>query len=170
MCSRTIKCLGTVCGVFLWGILCRWIKLEMVEPLCKCAGTRLNINPCSWCFNCNGDFKIKRFGLVLTIFNEGAYLTFESIFHKALYLFLVWLWNHARICSWNQPVLSNKGKVSCSRKQLGSLMGLEPKISTLQIIAIRWTMPTLRCTVKLQTVCYCRIVIVIEGVKVEGYY
>jgi len=29
----------------------------------------------------------------------------------------------ARICSWNQPVLSNKGKVSCSRKQRGPLMG-----------------------------------------------
>jgi len=23
--------------------------------------------------------------------------------------------NHAQICSWNQPVLSNEGKVSCSR-------------------------------------------------------
>jgi len=28
------------------------------------------------------------FGLVLTIFNEGAYLTFKSIFHKALKLLL----------------------------------------------------------------------------------
>jgi len=28
-----------------------------------------------------------KFGLVLTIFNEGAYLTFKSIFHKALNLF-----------------------------------------------------------------------------------
>jgi len=27
------------------------------------------------------------FGLVLTIFNEGAYLTFKLIFHKALNLF-----------------------------------------------------------------------------------
>jgi len=27
--------------------------------------------------------------------------------------------NHARIRSWNQPVLSNEGKVSCSRKQRG---------------------------------------------------
>jgi len=25
--------------------------------------------------------------------------------------------NHARIRSWKQPVLSNEGKVSCSRKQ-----------------------------------------------------
>ena len=33
--------------------------------------------------------------------------------------------NHARIRSWNQPVLSNKGKVSCSRKQQGPLLGLE---------------------------------------------
>ena len=35
--------------------------------------------------------------------------------------------------SWNQPVLSNKGKVSCSRKQRGSLMGLEPTTSTLRV-------------------------------------
>jgi len=33
--------------------------------------------------------------------------------------------NHARICFWNQPVLSNESKISCSRKQRGPLMGLE---------------------------------------------
>ena len=33
--------------------------------------------------------------------------------------------NHARVRSGNQPVLSNEGKVSCSRKQWGDLMGLE---------------------------------------------
>jgi len=27
--------------------------------------------------------------------------------------------NHARIRSWNQPVLSNEGEVPCSRKQRG---------------------------------------------------
>ena len=32
--------------------------------------------------------------------------------------------NHARIRSWNQPVLSNQSKVSCSRKLRGPLMGL----------------------------------------------
>jgi len=35
--------------------------------------------------------------------------------------------NHARIRSWNQPVLSNEGKVSCSTKQRQPLMGLELK-------------------------------------------
>ena len=35
--------------------------------------------------------------------------------------------------SWNQPVLRNKGKVSCSRKQWGPLMGLEPRTSTLRV-------------------------------------
>ena len=44
------------------------------------------------------------------------------------------LWNHARIRSWNKPVLSNKGKVSCSRKQRGPLMGFEPTTSTLRVI------------------------------------
>ena len=33
--------------------------------------------------------------------------------------------NHARIHSWNQPVLSNESKVSCTRKQRGPLMGLK---------------------------------------------
>jgi len=30
--------------------------------------------------------------------------------------YIVRLWNHIRICSWNQPALSNSGKVSCPRK------------------------------------------------------
>ena len=40
-----------------------------------------------------------------------------------------WDKNHVWNCSWNQPVLSNKGKVSCPRKQRGH----EPKTSTLQL-------------------------------------
>ena len=67
------------------------------------------------------------FGLVLMIFNEGAYLTLKSIFHKALNLFqlinLFRLWNHAQIRSWNQLALSNKNKVSWSRKQRGTFDG-----------------------------------------------
>ena len=35
--------------------------------------------------------------------------------------------------SWNQLVPSNKGKVSCSKKQRGPLMGLEPTTSTLPV-------------------------------------
>ena len=65
--------------------------------------------------------------------NEGAYLTFKSIFHKALKFILAQFWNHAQIQYWNQPVLSNKGTVSCSRKQLGPLMGLEPTTNTQHI-------------------------------------
>jgi len=33
--------------------------------------------------------------------------------------------NHARIHSWNQTVLNNECKVSCSRKQQELLMGLK---------------------------------------------
>ena len=43
------------------------------------------------------------------------------------------LWNHARILSWNQIVLSNEGKVSGSRKQRGPLMGLKSTTSTLRV-------------------------------------
>ena len=52
----------------------------------------------------------------LMIFNDG-----ESLFDKNVnlpwgsQLILVWLWKYSGICSWNQPVLSNEGKVSCSR-------------------------------------------------------
>ena len=35
--------------------------------------------------------------------------------------------NHARIRTWNQPVLSNESNVSCSRKQRGPLMVPELK-------------------------------------------
>ena len=69
---------------------------------------------------------------VLTIFNEGAYLKYTSIFHKALNLLYFDLWNHVRIRSLNQPVLSNKGKVACSRKQQGPLTRLKPMTDTLQ--------------------------------------
>ena len=54
-------------------------------------------------------------------------------FSKQPSLFLVRLWNHARVCSWNQPVLSNRGTVSCSMKQRVPLMGREPTISTLPV-------------------------------------
>ena len=65
------------------------------------------------------------------------YLTRELIWHLSQSftrpsIYLVWLWIHSRIRSWNQPVLSKKGKVSCSRKQRGPLMGLEPTTSILR--------------------------------------
>ena len=47
-------------------------------------------------------------------------------------IYLVRLWNHTRIRSWNQPVLSNNENISCSRKQREPLMGLEPTTSTSQ--------------------------------------
>jgi len=33
--------------------------------------------------------------------------------------------NHAQICSWNQPVLSNDGRVYCLRKQREPLIGFK---------------------------------------------
>ena len=56
---------------------------------------------------------------VLTIFNEGVYRTLKV----SVLIILVWLWNHARIRFWSQPVLCKEGKVSCSRKQRDPLMG-----------------------------------------------
>ena len=54
----------------------------------------------------------------------------------------------ARIRSWNQPVLCNKGKVSCSRKQRGPLMGLKPTTSMLRVRrATHCTTPPPLCVV-----------------------
>ena len=47
---------------------------------------------------------------------------FISIVQQAMFAYV----NRARIRSWNQPVLSNEGEVSCSRKR-GLLLGLELK-------------------------------------------
>jgi len=46
----------------------------------------------------------------------------QSMFR--LYIFFAYV-NHNRIWSWNQPVLSIEGKVSCSSKQQEPLMWLE---------------------------------------------
>ena len=74
-----------------------------------------------------------RLVLMIHVFNEGAYLTWhlsQSSIRPSIYFNL---WNHAQIHSWNQTVLSNMGKVSCSRKQQGPLMGLEPPTSILRV-------------------------------------
>jgi len=42
--------------------------------------------------------------------------------------------NHAQTCYWNQPVLSNKGNVSFSRKQREPMMGLELMTDRLQSV------------------------------------
>ena len=43
--------------------------------------------------------------LLLTIFNEWAYLSIKSIFHKPPFLFYIeCVWKYARISSWKQPV------------------------------------------------------------------
>ena len=84
------------------------------------------------------------FGLVLTIFNVGriGHLSESSIRPSD---YLVRLWNHARIRSWNQPVISNKGKISSSRKQRGPLMGLGPTTSTLRVRrAAHWNQSSIR--------------------------
>ena len=52
---------------------------------------------------------------------------FSSIMKQALFAYV----NHIWICSWNQPVLSNEGKVSCSKKQWEILMGFKCKTDQL---------------------------------------
>ena len=56
------------------------------------------------------------------------YLTRGLIWHlsqPSIYFSLIV--NSSSICSWNQPVLSNKGKVSCTRKQRGLWWGSNPR-------------------------------------------
>jgi len=40
--------------------------------------------------------------------------------------------NHTQICSWHQPVLSNAGEISCTRKQAEPLIELKRMIDLLQ--------------------------------------
>ena len=72
--------------------------------------------------------------LVLTIFNEGqgvcAILVNLPLDPRCM---SVRLRNHDRSRSWNQPVLINEGKVSCSRKQREPLMGFEPTTDIFRI-------------------------------------
>ena len=61
-----------------------------------------------------------------TIFNEEIIWHFKSVFQKVLSSNV----NHARVRSWNQPVLKNDGKGSCSWKQLKpKVAGFEPTMS-----------------------------------------
>ena len=61
--------------------------------------------------------------LGLTIFNEGAYLSLsQSSIRPSIY---VSFWNQTQIRSWNQPVLSNESKVSCSSKQREPFIGIQ---------------------------------------------
>jgi len=53
------------------------------------------------------------FSLIILIY-------FSLIVKQTLFAYV----NHALIRSWNQPVLSNECKFSCSRKQREPLMGL----------------------------------------------
>jgi len=46
---------------------------------------------------------------------------FSSIVKPAMFAYV----NQTRISSWNQPVLSNEGKVSFTKKQWDLLLGLE---------------------------------------------
>jgi len=46
--------------------------------------------------------------------------------------------NHAQIRSWNQPLLINEGKVSCSRKQWEPLMGLDLTIDRLGVRCVTY--------------------------------
>ena len=53
------------------------------------------------------------------------HLSQSSIGPSIYFSSIVRLWYHARIRFWNLPVLSNKGKVSCSRKQQGTFDGAD---------------------------------------------
>jgi len=55
---------------------------------------------------------------VLTILNEGAYLTYMFYILQDPQFISIPLWNHSRIRSWNKPVLTNEDTDSWSMNQL----------------------------------------------------
>ena len=82
------------------------------------------------------DYKLQQYVGFLSILRHLYY--WISVSWISLYLFiLVWLWNkqffayvnHARIRSWNQPVLGNESKNSCSKKQRGLWWGSNSRLA-----------------------------------------
>ena len=71
---------------------------------------------------------------VLTIFNEGAYSTFDlsqSSIRPSIYFSSI---VKSRLNPFLEPTSTkHKGNVSCCRKQRGPYMGLEPTTSTLRV-------------------------------------
>ena len=63
----------------------------------------------------------------LTKFNEGANIWHLSQCSIRPSIYFSSIAKSRRICSGNQPVLSKKGKVSCSRKQQGLSWGSNPR-------------------------------------------
>ena len=70
---------------------------------------------------------------LLALLEEFILIYYSSILKQAIFAYV----NHARIRSWNQPVLSDEGWVSCLRKQQEPLVGL--KLTTDQLRATRAT-------------------------------
>ena len=72
---------------------------------------------------------------------------FSSIVKQAFFSYV----NHAWICSWNQPVLSNEPKAFCLRKPWKPLMGLElttdkhPPITSQTRYPLRLAAPLFIC-------------------------
>ena len=66
-------------------------------------------------------------------------ICFSPIVKHAMFAYV----NYARIRSWNQPILSNKGKASCSRKQLGFTLttGRHPLITSQSYYLLHHTAP-----------------------------
>ena len=61
-----------------------------------------------------------------------------------------------------QPVLNNKGKVSCWRKQRGPLMGLEPTTSTLWVSCATHYVPLYTQSLKTKAIFKCFILTLFE--------
>ena len=75
---------------------------------------------CMWCVSRN----IKQFNRYTNMYTVASYKVYTNLFkfdwETSNFAYVI----HAQIHSWNQQVLSNKGIVSCFRKQWEPLMGL----------------------------------------------
>ena len=82
-----------------------------------------------------------QFSTYMCLFLFWQYLTRGLIWHLSqssirLSIYFSLMWNHARIHSWNRPVLSSKGNNSCWRKQRGPLMGLESDVQPTDSVVV----------------------------------
>ena len=73
-------------------------------------------------------------------YSQFILMYFSLIVKQAIFAYV----NHARFRSWNQPVLSYQSKVSCLRKQRGTLMGLNSRLKGIHQSRVSQTHNRLR--------------------------
>ena len=82
---------------------------------------------------CSNTAKMPRGNYEATLPWILVYTDLSSIVKQAMFAYV----NYSRIRSWNQPVLSNEGKLSCSMKQQEPLLGSNSRLTGIHQLRVR---------------------------------